>query len=236
MIIIIIIILIDKLILRTNEMKKNNQLTIFPSAIPLEMCYRVIELGETLDFYHGKVSTETGPEIVMGSRQDNIALIPSNPSTSWIYDEMWEIIKELNRRNWQFELNAIETLQYSTYHEGHFFGWHRDNVPAFYRKLKNASTEITRKLTISVQLSDPNEYVGGHFEVNQNETGDEESDNQADASPRSGELDLTDLVSPRGTITAFPSVFRHRVSPIRKGTRRSLVAWAGGPPADYDSY
>ena len=213
-----------------------NQLVVFPSAMTPEMCDRVIGLGKTLDAYSGNVSTETGPEVVVEMRQDSIALIPNEPSTSWIYDEMWEIIQEINRRNWQFELTAIEELQYSTYHEGHFFGWHRDNVPAFYRKLKNQPDEITRKLTISVQLSKPEEYVGGHFEVNQNEDGDDESDNQTDASPRSGELDLTDVISPRGTITVFPAVFRRRVSPIRKGTRRSLVAWAGGPPGDYDSY
>jgi PKHD-type hydroxylase len=34
----------------------------------------------------------------------------------------------------------------------------------------------------------------------------------------------------QGTIIVFPSTMLHRVSPITKGIRRSVVGWAMGPP------
>jgi len=213
-----------------------SELMIFPSAVSLEMCDAIVRLGDSLDLAPGKVTTAGGVAVNEQKRTDQIGLVPSNNETAWLYDELWSVILELNSRNWNFSLTAIETLQYSAYGQGHFFGWHRDNMGATHRDLRSNHPDLTRKLSLSVQLSDPSEYGGGYFEVNQNEAGDEEAPDSAGPSLRTGEMDISEVSRPRGTIIAFPSVFRHRVTPIEFGTRRALVAWAGGPTDAFDNY
>jgi PKHD-type hydroxylase len=66
-----------------------------------------------------------------------------------------------------------------------------------------------RKISITIQLSDPDEYVGGDLEL---WTGQ----GQVNA-PRS-----------QGCAVLFPSFMLHRVTPVESGTRKSLVLWVGG--------
>ena len=64
-------------------------------------------------------------------------------------------------------------------------------------------------MTISIQLSEPHDYLGGRLEL----------------------FDAARSVVPdvRGSVAVFPSFVYHRVTPIRRGERRALVAWMGGP-------
>jgi PKHD-type hydroxylase len=68
-----------------------------------------------------------------------------------------------------------------------------------------------RKLSITVQLSDPDEYEGGElqFMVNQN---------------------IFTAPKDKGTAIIFPSFALHRVTPITKGSRKSIVGWISGAP------
>ncbi|MDB2656544.1 2OG-Fe(II) oxygenase [Crocinitomicaceae bacterium] len=68
-----------------------------------------------------------------------------------------------------------------------------------------------RKLSVTVQLSDPDEYEGGDLEFMIN--------HKTVKAPRK-----------KGTIVVFPSFIMHRVTPITKGTRQSIVGWVSGPP------
>ena len=70
-----------------------------------------------------------------------------------------------------------------------------------------------RKLSMVIQLSDPKDYEGGILEIHANEH----------YPPPPDELKR------RGTIVVFPSFLRHRVIPVTKGVRYSLVAWIEGP-------
>lgn len=69
-----------------------------------------------------------------------------------------------------------------------------------------------RKLSVTVQLSDPADYEGGDFKFHQ-------------------ELPQPDRSALRqqGTLLVFPSILRHRVEPVTRGTRHVLVAWYEGP-------
>jgi PKHD-type hydroxylase len=68
-----------------------------------------------------------------------------------------------------------------------------------------------RKLSITVQLSDPSEYEGGElqFMINQH---------------------IITAPKEKGTAIIFPSFALHRVTPVTKGARKSIVGWIGGPP------
>ncbi|MCK6649860.1 MAG: 2OG-Fe(II) oxygenase, partial [Bacteroidia bacterium] len=67
-----------------------------------------------------------------------------------------------------------------------------------------------RKLSISVQLSDAVEYEGGElqFMINQN---------------------IVTAPKEKGTAIIFPSFALHRVLPVTKGNRMSIVGWIAGP-------
>ncbi len=135
-------------------------------------------------------------------RKSTLVPIHPNEDNRWIFDKMSAIIGQSNQY-YQFDLNGFyEPLQIAEYSVGDFFDWHLDF---------GVGHSSTRKLSMTIQLSDPESYEGGdlEFHINQNEV----------KAPRS-----------IGTVIVFPSFIRHRVTPITKGTRRSIVGWVSGPP------
>ena len=109
---------------------------------------------------------------------------------------------------WNFDLtSAPECIQYTEYHGSDMgeYAWHQDIGP----------NELSaRKISITVQLSDDNEYEGGEllFWMGGNS------------------LEDNNLVAPRGkgTVVLFPSYVVHAVKPVTKGIRKSFVLWLGG--------
>ena len=96
-----------------------------------------------------------------------------------------------------------EHIQFTVY-EGDdkgFYRWHVDN---------NMQSDVPpRKLSMTVQLSDPSEYTGGELQLHDGE--------------------VQTAVNNRGHVVIFPSYVLHRVQPVTSGIRRSLVVWANGP-------
>ncbi len=136
-------------------------------------------------------------------RNSEIVQFEHEESTKWIYEKMGSFMMQCNGQYYGFDLNGIgENLQIAEYGEGAFFNWHLDFAkgPASYRKL-----------SATIQLSDPQDYEGGDLEFMIN--------------------DKT-ITAPRikGALIIFPSFLMHRVTPITKGVRKSLVAWASGRP------
>jgi len=139
-------------------------------------------------------------------RKSNIAWIQLNEETQWLYDRLGFIARQLNGQYYQFDLTGFyEDLQYTVYNgnENAFYDWHMDKAYA-----ENGAPP--RKLSMVLQLSDPNEYEGGNLEI---VTGNG-----------------TEITSRKqGTVHCFPSYTLHRVSPVTKGTRRTIVVWLCGP-------
>jgi len=134
-------------------------------------------------------------------RRSSVRWFKRTGSTYWIYARLMEHILELNDRYWQFDLNLLsDDIQYGEYAESGHYTWHMD---------LGGGNLSTRKLSFSVQLSSPGEYAGGELEL-KDATGT--------------------VVAPRsqGTLIVFPSFLMHRVAPVSRGLRRSLVGWASG--------
>lgn len=146
----------------------------------------------------------------------------------WIGGFLWHYIQKANRENFLYDISNIdgENMQYTLYSPGEFYDWHLDeglselykpqscgnrNTPNAAQDFLNANIEKVRKLSVIVQLSDPEEYNGGNVEII------DESGNPYIV-PRT-----------RGTVVIFDSRSRHKVHPITKGLRKSLVAWVIGP-------
>ena len=137
-------------------------------------------------------------------RNSNIKFIPSSePQNRWLFERLTGIINNANERFFQFELNRIETLQYTVYEPGQYY---QDHIDLGYTNPNNA----IRKLSFSLQLTDPTTYKGGDLILKHS------------SEPETARRD-------RGSITFFPSYILHEVTPVTEGVRKSLVGWVTGP-------
>jgi PKHD-type hydroxylase len=140
----------------------------------------------------------------------------------WIYNEIQPYVKEANRRaGWNFEWDWSESCQFTKYKPGQYYGWHSDSWETPYNHPDDPNTNgKIRKLSVTCSLSDPSEYQGGELEFNFN-------------NPEKGKKNNIKKcieILPRGSIVVFPSFVWHRVCPVKKGTRYSLVIWNLGYP------
>ena len=116
---------------------------------------------------------------------------------------MLAIIRTVNGQAYQFNLEGFaEAFQYTVYHgaEGGHYDWHIDWGP----------NPAQRKLSATVQLTDPDRYEGCDLEFH-------------------GARGLEVAPRTRGAVIVFPAFIQHRVSPCTRGTRKSIVAWTTGP-------
>jgi PKHD-type hydroxylase len=140
----------------------------------------------------------------------------------WIYNEIQPYVNQANREaGWNFEWDWSESCQFTKYSPGQYYGWHCDswNVPYNYPDDSNINGKI-RKLSVTCSLSDPSEYQGGELEFNFNNPERNKKNN----------IKKCIEILPRGSIVVFPSFVWHRVCPVKKGTRYSLVIWNLGYP------
>jgi|TARA_Y100000114_G_scaffold130440_1_gene128239 PKHD-type hydroxylase len=144
---------------------------------------------------------------------------------SWIYKEIHPYIHQANKlAGWNFQWDWSESCQFTKYEPGQFYDWHCDSWEVPYDKPNdpNSNGKI-RKLSVTISLSDPSEYEGGNLEF--------DFRNNADwAENRKAKVKECTEIRPRGSIIVFPSFCWHRVNPVTKGTRYSLVIWNLGWP------
>ena len=128
-------------------------------------------------------------------------------SNSTISNMIWNYARVANRNAFGFDINYLKNIQFTTYNasDSGKYDWHHDTF-------WGNDSSYDRKLSVVIQLSDPEEYDGGLFEV----------DNQYEQ-PNAEDL------SAKGTVLVFPSFIPHRVTELTSGVRKSLVAWIEGP-------
>lgn len=136
-------------------------------------------------------------------RKSSVMFIDNVPENNWIYNKLAGLAINCNNERYWFDLLGFhQELQLTRYSEGDFFDWHLDF---------GAGEISARKLSMTIQLSDADAYEGGDLQFMIN--------NKIENAPRE-----------KGTIIIFPSFIMHRVTPITKGTRQSIVGWVSGPP------
>ena len=179
-------------------------------------CDRIVALGETCGLSPASVSEPTfvadasGPRAVAGpsrprrhaaGRDADLLFFDIAPETAWIYQRLGEVVESANRRFWQFDLDSCELAQFTRYRKGQFHAWHMD--------LGVVGEERRRKLSLTVQLSDPEGYAGGDLEF-------------------MGPERTVAASRKQGAVAIFPTYMFHRVTPVSEGVRYSLVCWAFG--------
>jgi PKHD-type hydroxylase len=141
--------------------------------------------------------------IVPGARRSSIFWIPKTEEYAGLYSIFHKLIGEVNAQYYRFNITAINSdIQYTVYDSANkgHYDWHVDL----------GNVDETRKLSVVLQLSDPSEYEGGQLEFN-NGT-------------------IIKMEKKKGLMTIFPSYLLHRVTPVTKGIRRTLVLWVAGNP------
>jgi len=125
--------------------------------------------------------------------------------TAWIYEMCADVVQQINGLYWRYDLTHFyDTLLYARYTAPmDHFTWHRDSGDDWRRP--------QRKLAFSLLLSEPHEYEGGEFSVNDG-------------------VEQTVRATEPGTFIIFPAFMLHRVLPVTRGERRALIGWASGPP------
>ena len=162
------------------------------------------EYAKTLEFSKAGVGTDDPSSSFDEIRKSSVAWIQNNPDTAWLYDRLAFIGRNLNAQFFNFDLYGfLEDMQYTVYVEGEesHYTWHVDMSP---------SALAPRKLSLVLQLSDPSEYEGGEL--------------QTFVRPEPAVVQKK-----RGLVAAFPSWALHRVTPVTKGVRHTLVVWICGP-------
>lgn len=165
---------------------------------PLELD-AIINIGKSVEIERASTYGGSNPKI----RDSYVNFLFPNEITGWVFQRIAGVISEINQRFFGFDLYAMEQgLQFTRYQApGEHYEWHID------RGMQTG----TRKLSLSLQLSDPDNYEGGDLEL------------WFGGEPMKASRE-------RGMMTLFPSYVMHRVTPVTKGTRYSLVAWISGPP------
>ena len=136
-------------------------------------------------------------------RRCDIQWVSRQKHLAYIFDPILKVVTDASEF-FGFQISGVQPLQYTTYKPLGFYLSHVDNG-------HDEEDVITRKLTLSINLSPPEAYLGGGLSV------------------RTMNRDNVD--KSQGVATVFPSFLWHRANPVFLGKRRALVAWAvGGEP------
>jgi PKHD-type hydroxylase len=171
----------------------------FDNAFTSDQCDELIEYCNKQNLQNGKIASGISTDEV---RTSKIAFIPPTEFMVPYYQKISAIVLSLNEQYFKFDLHGFgENLQFTEYVAP--TGKYNSHVDRAYGI-------VVRKLSIVLQLTDPDTYEGGDLEW------------------------LPQIEKPcklprtRGTLIAFPSFQLHRITPVTKGTRNSLVGWING--------
>ena len=171
-----------------------------------EQCQDIINMGHQQQAQKAQVGQKDKP----GGGYDTKKRITT---ISWIpftaLPEMYKIIErtmnQINGNHFGFEgMQLTEYAQFTEYPKGGFYDWHMD------ADLNGTYHPPVRKISMTILLSPQNEFEGGDLEFM----------SEGNKPPQ--------LM--QGQAIFFASFIRHRIAKVKKGVRRSLVMWFGGPP------
>jgi len=180
------------------------QPTYVGNLLTLEECNAIVKSGERdLKLAPGRIDDERVRDSL---RKSEIGWLSPEGEHRWLFDRIKDCINAVNSDWFRYNLIGFEGIQFTKYSGkgADFYSSHTD--------LKSTQIGTIRKLSFSIQLSDPQTYDGGNVLLYESLT------------------ESATLKKDVGSITFFPSYTVHEVLPVTKGVRYSLVGWAHGPP------
>ena len=208
-------------------MKLDNHFWYFKSAVPPRLCDEIIKyallkkdhMGRTGGVKDEKLSDKQIKDIKY--RRDSNVVWLNDP---WIYRELHPYIHAANKNaGWNFQWDTSEQLQFTKYKLNQYYDWHQDSFNKPFDKPNTLDHGKIRKLSMTCQLTDSSEYEGGELEFDFRDYDPPQRD-------EAKHLIQAKQILSKGSIIVFPSFVWHRVKPVRKGVRYSLVMWNLGYP------
>lgn len=167
-----------------------------------EECQKIIDYSKKIKSSKGYIKDNNNKIVLRNSyRESNLKWLYPDEETEWLYRKLVDAVNFMNDKYFGFHISHfIESLQFTNYREG----------KGFYKKhIDKLCNHTIRKLSVSIQLSDPNEYEGGDLLLYEDEK------------PQK-------MNREKGALIVFPSYVLHEVTKVTKGERNSLVAWVTG--------
>ena len=170
-----------------------------------KQCQMIIEAGRSEPKHNASVGqgSKEGGIVDTKTRTSHISWIPFKKMPD-MYKDIEKTMNKTNGNHFGFDgMQITEMAQYTEYPSGGFYDWHMDSDVNFVHE------PTVRKISMTCLLSHESEFEGGELEIEKEEN-------------------KVKLV--QGQAIFFASFIRHRVAPVTKGVRKSLVMWFGGPP------
>ena len=169
-----------------------------------KQCQMIINAGRSEPKQNASVGGREGKSgIDTETRTSHISWIPFSKTTE-MYKDIEKVMKTTNGNHFGFDgMQITEMAQYTEYPEGGFYDWHIDSDTNFVHE------PTVRKISMTLLLSPENEFEGGDLEL------------VKEGQPAKLK---------QGHAIFFASFIRHRVTPVIRGNRKSLVMWFGGTP------
>ena len=195
----------------------------FTSAVSKETCNDIIAMGLEKESHLGMigaVSDIKDPSKLSDNDVNTIAEFRKSRvswlNEKWLYEMMQDFVHTANvRAGWNFDWDWSEDLQFTVYEPGHYYHWHADQKSKPYGSEKgDKCSGKVRKISAILSLTDPDTYEGGGLQFDYG----------------NNQIKTCHELRPQGSVVVFPSFVYHRVIPVQKGTRYSLVMWNLGEP------
>ena len=182
---------------------------IVETTIPIftpKQCQMIIDAGRSEPRKDAQVGNHEGIKggvLNTKTRTSHISWIPFKKMPE-MYKDIEHVMKTTNGNHFGFDgMQLTEFAQYTEYPKGGFYDWHVDN------DVNCKHEPPVRKISMTCLLSPESEFEGGDLEL-----------------MREGKI----AKIKQGHAIFFASFIRHRVTPVIRGTRKSLVMWFGGTP------
>ena len=195
--------------MKHTKLQIGNDYYYWNNEISHKICKKLIKLGKGKWDQAQTFGSRDKNKSIDNIRKSDIVWI----NDQWVYDLIWNYMLAANERaGWNYNIVAAESCQVTRYTKDGFYSWHKDGMGSHKEVHNNPDSEFlhnnTRKLSMSVILN--SDFEGGDIEIRDLD----------DKIPRLGE----------GSVIVFPSFISHRVVPVTKGVRYSLITWFVGPP------
>ena len=206
-------------------MQLQNYYYWFKNAIPSHVCDDIVRYAKSLQDqmavtggFNGKKLNKKEEQDLKKKRDSNIIWLDER----WIYTAVHPYIHQANKEaNWNFQWDFSEQCQFTKYKKGQYYDWHCDSWDRPYHKPEEPNSHgKQRKLSVTLSLSNDKDYSGGELEFDMR---------NRDPDKKANTHILKEIRS-KGSLVVFPSDVWHRVKPVKRGVRHSLVIWNLGWP------
>tara|TARA_R110000772_G_scaffold21669_1_gene59340 strand:- start:190 stop:798 length:609 start_codon:yes stop_codon:yes gene_type:complete len=177
------------------KLDKVHHYAFWNEAFTKEECQTIIDIAKKKGLIKGTTKSNTDV------RDSKISWLYPSDNMEWVFRRVTDIVLNLNKQFFNFDIFGLnEGFQFTNYiAPSNKYGKHIDKI----------NNGLVRKLSLSVQLTEPKEYKGGELYLYEDEKGEE-------------------MKKEQGTLILFPSYVLHEIKPVTKGERNSLVSWVTG--------